>query len=102
MAQPEALIVADPTTANPIIYLQQVQSQYAGVYLSGGADLQAAREVVADVATVDNWLTLGRRVFIVSPQRQIALAEQLKETSRFRLLPRTHLYEILPADNLPD
>ena len=102
LAQPEGLIVADNTTANPIIYLQQVQSQYTGVYLNKGADLQAAREVVADVATVEKWLTLERRVFIVSPQRQSALAEQLKETSRFRLVPRTHLYEILPADNLQD
>ena len=101
LAQPDGLIAADTTTANPIIYLQQVQQQYTGVYLSKAADLKAPREVVADVATVESWLALGRRVFIVSPQRQSDLAEDLEQAGRFRLLPWDPLYEVLPAER-PD
>ncbi|MCK4782944.1 MAG: DUF2723 domain-containing protein [Desulfobacteraceae bacterium] len=101
LAHPDGLIAADTTTANPIIYLQQTQGQYSSVYLSKGPDLKAPREVVADVATVESWLALGRRVFIVSPQRQSALAEDLEQTNRFRLEPRDPLYEILPAER-PD
>ena len=95
LAEPEGLIVADNTTGNPIVYLQQVQQQYTRVYLSKRADLQADREVPASLATVDRWLALGRWVFIVSPVRERELVEQLEAQGRFNLVFRDPLYEVL-------
>ncbi len=100
--QDHGLIVADTTTANPIIYLQQAQRQYTSVYLSKGADLEAIREVPADVAMVESWLASGRRVFVVSPARQSSLAKKLEETGLYRLVLRDPLYEILPAEGPND
>ena len=102
LAQPEGLIVADNTTGNPIVYLQQVQQRYTDVYLNKRVDLQADKEVVADVTVVEKFLASGQRVFIVTPQRQSILAEDLKKTGRFRLVPRSPLYEILPVEKNSD
>jgi len=102
LAQPDGLIIADNTTRNPIIYLQRAEQQYRGVYLSKGTDLEAIQEDPADVATVESWLALGRRVFVVSPERQSSLANKLEETGSYRLVARDPLYEILPVEGPDD
>ena len=94
LAQPEDLIIADNTTRNPIIYLQQVEDYYPSVHLSPGDDLQASREAPADLATIDRWLAAGRRVFIISRIRQRSLVEQLETEGRFSLRANDLLYEI--------
>ena len=77
-----------------MIYLQQAEGQYPGVYLTKGADLQALREVPGDLATVEGWLASGRRVFIISPVRQRSLVEQFEADGRFRLVANDPLYEV--------
>ena len=94
LAKPNGLIVAGDTVRNPMIYLQQVEGQYPDVYLPKGADLQAIREVPADLATVAGWLASGRRVFIVSSVRQRSLVDQLEADGRFRLVAKDPLYEV--------
>ena len=94
LAQPDGLIIADNTTRNPIIYLQQVDHYYPGVYLAKASDLKAGREVEPDLATVERWLASGRRVFIVSPQRQSHLAEEFEVAGRFSVALAEPLYEV--------
>jgi len=101
LAQPDGLIIADNTTRNPIIYLQQVRGFYTGVYLAQGDDLQAGKEAKPNLAAVDRCLASGRKVFIVSPSRQSVLAEQLRAQGRFRLIPKYPLYEVQLLDLPP-
>ncbi len=102
LAQPDGLIIADNTTRNPIIYLQEVEGRHRGVHLAKGPDLQAPREVTGDLATVNRWIASGRRVFIISPVRQRGLVEQLGAEGRFSLVFRDPLYEIQYAAKLTD
>ena len=96
------LAAGDNTTRNPIIYLQQVEGRYTGVYLTEGSDLQADREASADLASVDRWLSSGRRVFIISPQREIDLAEKVRAQGRFSLNRAGLLYEVRYAREVDD
>ena len=94
MAQPDGLIIAGNTVRNPIVYFQLAKGLQRNVHLSPGTDLQAQREAPADLKTIEKFLSSGRRVFIVSRQRQAWLVEKLEEDGRFVLEPRQPLVEI--------
>ena len=94
MADPNGLIIANDTVRNPMVYLQKVEHAFTGVWLSEGADLKGPNEVAGDLGSIQKWLILGDRVFMVSPARQSKLVEQLNADGRFKLRFEGRLYEV--------